>query len=262
MAELNVVRDNFNKDERRKLRWTCYTIWFNVAYHVVKVVIPTSTLIACSRFGTTTDSCETVTNYRIRIMLICDCIYASLLFFYEIFCVIKLICFSWKYSRHEARTHMSYFVLNSLGLLLALPIVINDLVFFTFHTKDYDQWRLGYYLDWFAKTAPSLVYLLTKKTEDCFLCFNRLAPQTYSVIQYTKCELAHQDQTDRLSLVGLSLTNSHKRKSNPLFFNVNATAPSYSHLSSKCQLVAYPCSHGRSSRCDDCEQRLENELLD
>lgn len=77
---------------------------------------------------------------------------------------------------------MKYFVITSLGLLLALPLVINDLIYFMYNTNTYADWRYGYYFDWLAKTLPSMVYLIGKRTEDCFNCFNRLAPQTYSII--------------------------------------------------------------------------------
>ena len=51
VSELNVVKDEFNKDEDRKVRWTRYAVWVNVAYHLVKVAIPTSTLITCIHLG-------------------------------------------------------------------------------------------------------------------------------------------------------------------------------------------------------------------
>mgnify|MGYP001626840315 CR=1 FL=1 len=122
-------------------------------------------------------------------MLYCDCVYASLLFIYMLYCCVRLIYLSYKYSRLESLNHMFYFVVGSLGLLFALPIVINDLLYFLTHTDTYTSWRLGYYLDWLAKTLPSVVYLICKRNEDCFNCFNRLAPQSFSIIQYSKVEL-------------------------------------------------------------------------
>ena len=109
-------------------------------------------------------------------MLICDCCYASLLFFYEIWCILRLIIYSWKYSRLEARKHMSYFVLNSLGLLFALPLVVDGLLVFINQYESYMQLRWVHYEDFVAKVIPSLIYILTKKNEDCFKCFNRLDP--------------------------------------------------------------------------------------
>ena len=189
VSELNVVRDIFIKEERRKWRWTIYIVWINIAYHLIKVIVPSSTLISCYYTGVTDDECGNITEHRIRLMLYCDCTYASLLYIYEIMCMVRLIYFSWKKSRLEAKAHMKYFVLNSLGMLLALPLIINGLVVFI---REYDMYtwkRWVYYQDYFAKMLPSLIYICTKKNEDCFNCFNRLAPQTYSIFQYSQEDL-------------------------------------------------------------------------
>ena len=173
---MNVVRDTFNSVEKRKFRWTRYVVGFNIAYHVVKIAIPMSTLISCLSLDVGESECEIVTKHRIRLMLYCDCTYASLLFIYEIYTMVRLICYSWQKSRLEAKAHMWYFVLNSLGLLLALPLVINGLLVFLFEYDEFTTLRWVYYQDNFAKVLPSLVYIATKKNEDCFNCFNRLAP--------------------------------------------------------------------------------------
>ena len=189
VSELNVVRDTFIKEERRKWRWTIYIIWVNVAYHLIKVIIPTSTLISCYYTGIDDTECGNITEHRIRLMLYCDCTYACLLYNYEIYTIVRLIIYSWKKSRLEAKAHMSYFVLNSLGMLLALPLIINGLVSFIRNYDEYEWKRWVYYQDYFAKMLPSLIYICTKKNEDCFKCFNRLAPQTYSIIQYSTKDL-------------------------------------------------------------------------
>ena len=171
-----VREDFFAKEEKRKITWTRYIVYINIAYHVIKVAVPASTLISCATLGVDDKECDDVTQHRIKIMLICDCTYACMLFFYEVFVVIRLIYFSWKYSRHEARQHMTYFVLNSIGLLTALPLVIDGLFVFIYSYDEYSDLRWIYYEDFVAKTVPSLIYILTKKNEDCFNCFNRLAP--------------------------------------------------------------------------------------
>ena len=71
---------------------------------------------------------------------------------------------------------MAYFVLNSLGLLTALPLVIDGLIVFMNSYENYLELRYIYYEDFVAKILPSLIYIVTKKNEDCFNCFNRLAP--------------------------------------------------------------------------------------
>ena len=51
VSELNVVRDTFNREERRKWRWTGYIVGINVSYHLVKSIVPLSTLISCIYTG-------------------------------------------------------------------------------------------------------------------------------------------------------------------------------------------------------------------
>ena len=142
----------------------------------MKIGIPASTLIGCNVNNVKADECDKVTEHRIRLMLICDCTYASLLFIYLIWCMTVLICFSWKNSRLESREHMWYFITNTLGMLLALPLIINGLVTFLLKYDEYTTLRWVYYQDNLAKILPSLIYIATKKNEDCFKCFNRLAP--------------------------------------------------------------------------------------
>ena len=98
------------------------------------------------------------------------------------FCSFRLIFFSWKYSRLEAQDHMSFFIVNSLGLISGQLLVMNNLATFYDDPNFYLDWRLAYYFDWIASYWPALIYLLTRKNEDCFGCFNRLAPQIYSLL--------------------------------------------------------------------------------
>ena len=84
---------------------------------------------------------------------------------------------------------MSYFVLNSLGLLTSLPLVVGGLIEYMHNFGGYEDNRLAYYQDFLGKVLPSLIYILTKKNHDCFSCFNRLEPQKYSTLQYTRIEV-------------------------------------------------------------------------
>ena len=74
MAKLNVVKDDFNKSEHRKVRWACYAVWFNLIYHVAKAAIPSFTLVNCARSNIIKEDCVRVTDYRIKIMLYADVI--------------------------------------------------------------------------------------------------------------------------------------------------------------------------------------------
>ena len=84
---------------------------------------------------------------------------------------------------------MVYFVANSLGLLMALPLVIDGLFLFMHNYDTYTELRRAQYEDFIAKILPSFVYILTKKNEDCFSCFNRLHPQKYSILSFSESEI-------------------------------------------------------------------------
>ena len=45
VVKLNVVKEDYNRSECKKVRWACYAIWFNLIYHLAKASIPSSTLI-------------------------------------------------------------------------------------------------------------------------------------------------------------------------------------------------------------------------
>ena len=75
VSELNVVRDEFNKTEQRKIRATSFIIWVNIAYHAAKVIVPVATLISCGSSDTSPAECYSKTNSRIHTLLLCDLIY-------------------------------------------------------------------------------------------------------------------------------------------------------------------------------------------
>ena len=152
---------------------------------------------------------------------------------------------------------MCYFVVVSISLWLSLPLVFTDLLMFMHNTALYGDIRFGYYSDCFAKTLPCFVYLFMRPAEDCFTCFNRLAPQTYSALQYSQGELALSRSHDHSSAGRVSfrhgLINLSRNDAAELLqtFRENSI-----YLS----IVGYPCQHGHTSYCYTCESQLENEL--
>ena len=63
--ELNVVKDTYNALENKKLVITKYVVWGNIAYHLVKIIVPGSTLVNCFNLQVDSDYCESVTEHRI-----------------------------------------------------------------------------------------------------------------------------------------------------------------------------------------------------
>lgn len=122
-------------------------------------------------------------------MLYMDVLVQFLLTIYAGFAIFKLIYMSWQYSRLESKEHMVYFVANSLGLLTALPLVMLNLYFFSQNEENYGENRFAYYNEIIARVLPLVFYIATKRNEDCFNCFNRLAPQAYSIFQFSQHEI-------------------------------------------------------------------------
>ena len=112
-------------------------IYGNIVWHIIKVAVPVSTLITCSNLGVENEECSKVTKHRIKLMLSCDVTYSCLLYIYLIFVMSSLILYSWRKSRLEAKNHMWYFVLNSIGLLICLPLIIDSLIIFIKHYDVY-----------------------------------------------------------------------------------------------------------------------------
>lgn len=47
VRQLDVVKEDYNASEKRKLVRFKYIIWLNIIYHIVKVAVPMSTLFSC-----------------------------------------------------------------------------------------------------------------------------------------------------------------------------------------------------------------------
>ena len=101
VSELSVLREDFNKTEAKKVRATGYIILVNILYFGATVMVPCITLISCS-VQNNESNCNKVANKRINLLLIFDITYQSAFITYILFCCLRLIYFSWRYSRLEA----------------------------------------------------------------------------------------------------------------------------------------------------------------
>ena len=88
---------------------------------------------------------------------------------------------------------MCFIVVNSFGMVTGQTLIVGNMIVFFLHPDFSLGWRLGGYFDWLAQFWPALFYLLTKKIEDEFSSFNRLAPKRYSVFQYSAAEIQEAD---------------------------------------------------------------------
>ena len=254
------MRGDYNSREIKGMRLTSYVIWINVFYHTIKVLVPVFALTTCTFEDE--HHCRKLSDKCVHILLMIDITYHTNLLIYMIYSCSTLGYFSWKYSRLEAKQHMSFIVINSLGMVSGQTLIVGNLIIFFLHPDFYLGWRLGYYFDWLAQLWPALIYLLTKKNEDCFACFNRLAPQVYSIYQFSTAEIKEADlsfelreprKNKRFSGLLINLTESQCSRFGS-FKRGNATD------SFRSSIRLLNCPHGKIRNCEECADRIENNL--
>lgn len=77
----------------------------------------------------------------------------------------------------------------SLGMIICLPLVLLEMVYWMIGFITYLEARFVVYFGYAAHSTPSLLCAIAKPNEDCFNCFNRVAPQRYSTFQYKDADL-------------------------------------------------------------------------
>ena len=125
----------------------CIVTWFSFLYHLSKILIPCITLITCS-MNETADDCDDMADARVHVLLVIDTFVCCLILSYILFCTVKLITFSWRYSRLEARSHMPFFLINTFGLISGQLLMMTKIIMFLEVPKFYLGWSFGSYLDW------------------------------------------------------------------------------------------------------------------
>ena len=137
-------------------------------------------------------------------LLLCDIANASMLFCYCLYVVVKLFIYMRIYSRFEYDKHKIILSCNLTGMLLSLPLVIVGKYYWYVDFCEYIHYRGFFYLYFISAVLPAACYIFTRPDHDCFNCFNRIAPQTYSWFQYPKCEkmlLAYSQDMNRKSML-------------------------------------------------------------
>ena len=162
---------------------------------------------------------------------------------------------------------MGFFLTNSFGMISGQVLILANLIAFERNPRFYLGWRTGYYLDWFAQLWPALLYMLTKKNEDCFGRFNRLDPQTYSIVQYSQAEIFEATVGDaqtekkrrfRFTAILIDLDESHRGTYAGSFKRASEGACG----SFRSSLRLHNCPHGKTRNCEECEKRIESVLTE
>ena len=109
----------------------------------------------------------------------------ALSFSYFAYVIINVQIRTFSRFRFEYYRHQAYFFILFVGILIGMPLVLMDLVYWQISFDGYLSARWLFYLCFMAHSIPALICIFAKPNEDCFNCFNRLTPSQYSVYQYT-----------------------------------------------------------------------------
>ena len=61
VRQLDVVKDDYNAIEKRKIVIFKYTLWINIFYHFIKVALPLGTVIVCIKTEIEKGECDELT---------------------------------------------------------------------------------------------------------------------------------------------------------------------------------------------------------
>ena len=139
---------------------------------------------------------NTVGLQRIRWLEICDCVIAPILFIYALTILVKLLNRAKQHSHFEFHEHKVHLIVYALSLIISIPLIMLGIYFWMTDFEYFIVERWEYYVYFCSHILPTVVYILSRPDEDCFNCFNRQAPQTYSCFQYTRQEIRQRNMSD------------------------------------------------------------------
>jgi hypothetical protein len=179
--------------ERRRLScFKCFLL-FIVIWHVLKVVAPIVFVQICQGrnepicpLNVTNDSpCVDRSLQLINWLMFADIVLASLVMLWAIW-----VAFSLQYRMkttflHEFKEHRVSFLLNEIGVIVSIPLIVFNFSFtICFSTYSATHIYLSY-VYFISRTLPPLIYLITKRNEDCLKCFNKDHALRFSIYQFT-----------------------------------------------------------------------------
>ena len=136
---------------------------------------------------------ETEKVFQITLIYI-DSIIIIVSFGYLFFVLFMLLTRIHAKFRFEFKRHIIYLATVTFAMLLCVPF---DILYMKewmdlSNEIESERSRLAYYGSNIAKLVPTLLILFVKPNEDCFNCFNRLAPERYSYFQYSISNLLNK----------------------------------------------------------------------
>ena len=188
---LDVHKEDFNRKEKKITKFVTYMIYVIGVYHIVKIAIGMYYIFTCTPgYG----ECKLATTNAYDDLLICDIICVTVCLIYLLYVIVLLWKHSYASYRFEFYKHRVFFIIFSICMLTCMPSILLESIYWSVDTSkwtisSYTSGRILLYVDYLLHTVPTLIFALFKPNEDCFNCFNRLAPQRYSRYQYSVYDL-------------------------------------------------------------------------
>jgi len=182
---LLVLKEDFNRQEKRTTKLVYVSILVLGAFHILKLAVSGFYLYHCKR----ANDCELHMDEVFDGLLICDIIVVFTCFVYFFFVIINLWRSTYSKFRFEFHQHKRFFIVFYLGMFICLPFVLLEMIIWMTDFNSYLEARFVVYFGYAAHSIPSLLCAVAKPNEDCFNCFNRVAPQRYSTYQYKDADL-------------------------------------------------------------------------
>ena len=182
---LDVQKEDFNRKEQWISKCVKFAIWVLAAFHLLKIGVAGFFILKCRLKNDCADHKDDIFDS----LLICDIIITVCCFAYFFFVIFHLWRQTYAKFRFEYNKHRCFFVIFSLGMLFCLPLVLVEMIQWMISFSTLLEARFVVYLGYAAHSTPSILCAVAKPNEDCFNCFNRLAPQRYSIYQYKDADL-------------------------------------------------------------------------
>lgn len=170
-----------------------------MVWHVVKIILPIVLVQKCQDKGqpicpveVTTDSpCVDNALRLINWLMFADIILASSVMVWAIWVAFSLQFRMKSTFLHEFKEHRLSFLLNEIGVIVSIPLIVFNFSFtICFSTYSSTHIYLSY-VYFVSRTLPPLLYLVTKRNEDCLRCFNKDQALRFSIYQFTQEELKY-----------------------------------------------------------------------
>ena len=140
-------------------------------------------------------------------MLFCDIIYTVALFIYALMAFTKLFYIARHRQHYEFQRQKVFMALNGFGVLVSIPMNVIDLLYWIIDYEALQQNRVLYYVYFWPRILPAILYISTRTNEDCFDCrfIYLLCYRCETLLQHVNLDLIVLNVEMNLSIVAMSI---------------------------------------------------------